>query len=113
MPWFSSLTNAPHSSKQPPRSSSANTLTFQRLNDLLPVKSSILDENLARVPSPDHHARQMNASNIALQRVGIERRLPRLRIKLYPQRLNKRKIRMIPRQREPLLGGQMLLPSSI
>src|SRR5437868_15361551 len=53
----------------------------QRFNDLLPVKSPVLDEDLSRVASPNDYAAQMNSGHIALECIGIERGFPSRGIK--------------------------------
>src|SRR5690348_12094094 len=82
---------------------------FQRFNDLLPVKTSVFDEDFARVPPANDHSSQMNSWNIAFQRVGIKRRFSRFRIELHAQALDKRIVRMVAGQGKDLLGRQASL----
>jgi len=55
-------------------------LPCQRINDLLAVKPSVFDEDLARMPPANHNACQIQSRNIAFQCVWFQRRLLRLRI---------------------------------
>src|SRR5690349_13773553 len=81
---------------------------LQRFDDLFPMKTPILDENLPRVTPSDYHSRQINPRHIAFVRVRVERGPFALWIELHPHALHKRKIRVISRQREYLFCGNPL-----
>jgi hypothetical protein len=49
-------------------------------NNLLPVESAVLNENLAGKPTADNHARNIHSRDITFERFGIACRLARLRI---------------------------------
>src|ERR1700722_1640576 len=85
----------------------------ERLDDLFPMKTPVLDEDLARMPAANHHARQIDPRNIALQRGGIEIRLPRFGVKPNAEALDEFEVRVIPRQCEHLLGRNALLAHTI
>src|SRR5271154_3624148 len=85
----------------------------QCLDDLLPVETPVLNEDLACMPAANHDARQMNARNIALQRVGIESRLPRFGVKPNAKALDEFEVRVISRQCEHLLGRNALFAGTI
>src|SRR5580704_3340223 len=85
----------------------------ERLDDLLPVETPVLDEDLAGMPAANDHARQIDARNIALQRVGIESRLPRFGVKPNAKALDEFEVRVISRQCEHLLGRNSLLAGTI
>src|SRR5882762_11885994 len=72
---------------------------LQCLNDLLAVEAPVFYENLAGVPSADHHSRQMDARHIALQRIRIQRRPAAFRIQLHAQALDEREIGVVAGQR--------------
>src|ERR1041384_5852441 len=90
------------------RTGQTTTSFLQCFDDLFPMKTPILDENLSRVPPSDYHTRQINPRHIAFVRVRVERGPFALWIELHPHALHKRKIRMISRQREYLSCGNPL-----
>src|SRR6266446_2119336 len=77
------------------------------------MKPSILDEDLAGVPSANYHSSQMHTRNIALQGVRIKRRLPRLRIQTHAEALDEVVVRMVSRQRKYLPRGQAAFPRAV
>src|ERR1700676_4300784 len=88
-------------------------LRRERLDNLLSVKPPVLNENLSRVPPANHHARQVNSRNVALQRVRIERRLAGNRIEMHSQVLDELEIRMISSEGEYLFCGQPLFAAAV
>src|SRR5438128_9751920 len=107
-PMQVSLAEQPQTGKSPEKLS-----LLQCVDDLLPVKTAIFNENLAGVPSTDHHAGQMQPLNIAFQRLWVQRRFLRMRIEVYAETLNELIIRMIPGQRKYLPRRQPLFSAAI
>src|SRR6266436_8220214 len=108
-----SLANAFQTGKFARKCPSPARLALQSFNNLFPVETAVFDENLAGMPSSGHHAGEMNARHVALQRSWVQRRLAALRIELYAQTLEELVIGMIPRQREHLPRGQALLTGPV
>src|ERR1700727_4060017 len=46
-----------------------------RLDDLFPMKTAVLDEDLVRMPAANYHPRQIDPRNMSLQAGGRELRL--------------------------------------
>src|ERR1700689_2557410 len=75
-------------------------------DDLFAVEAAILDENLRGVFAADDHAGQVNARNIAFERVGIQIRLAVAGIETNSLLLEKIEIGMIAGHRKDLRRGQ-------
>jgi len=61
----------------------ARALRAKSLDNLFAVEAPVLDEDFARVSPANHDSCQMNSRNIALQRVGVKRRLARYGIEVH------------------------------
>src|SRR6266446_1132817 len=108
-----SLANAFQTGKFARKCPSPARLALQSFNNLFPVETAVFDENLAGMPSSGHHAGEMNARHVALQRSWVQRRLAALRIELHAQTLDELVIGMIPSQREHMPRRQVLLTGPI
>src|SRR5215475_881847 len=87
---------------------------FQSFDNLFSVKPSVFNKNLARMPAADNHTCQMQAGNIALERIWIQRWLLRMRIELHTKAFDELIIGMIsgqrkhPSRRKPLFSAAVL-----
>src|SRR5580765_3808528 len=77
------------------------------------MESPVLDEDFSSVSPANHDACQVNSRNVALQRLGIKRRLARYGVEMHSQALDKGEIRMVTGQREDLLCGKPLFTSGV
>src|SRR4051794_17185586 len=74
-------------------------------DDLFAVETAIFDEDFAGVIAAYDDAREINAWDVAFERLRIQRGLVGLRIELNAELAQERKIRVIARERENLNCG--------
>jgi hypothetical protein len=67
------------------------------LDNHLPVEPPVLNENLAGMPSANHHSSKVQPLYVALQRVRIQFWLAAVVIQLHSQTLDELVVRMVSR----------------
>src|SRR3984893_7059448 len=78
------------------------TLACNGGDDLTAVKAAIFDENLRRIFPADHHSRQVDSGDVALERVGIAVRPSRVAVGSNPLPFDELEIGVVASHRKDL-----------
>src|ERR1700722_8011811 len=84
-------------------------LARESIDNLFPVESPILDEDLPGETPADDYASQVNSRHVALQRIRINRGTLRIRVQLDSQALNEIVVGVVPSQQKHSLCRQARL----